>query len=224
MRPLPQRTTIALFALLLSTPLSLSLHAQQSAPTDNSAQASPLGARTTSPTTDGSNEASPLPDTSHGGLGVNASLPAGTAIPVALVNAISSGSLHNGQQVAARTTAAIRTPHGTLPAGTAAIVTVVATSPAGRVISVGEFSLELSHLGSSSLYTDIQTYRGKPGTRDLPDALPSLGSEASLPADAPLTFRIMALATAAEQAPADSGLLPGGINGIADATATSAAR
>jgi len=143
------------------------------------------------------------------------SLRAHTPISVRLDRAIDSGRVHNGETVHGRTTAAVFTATGTLPAGTPVEITVVSTAPAGQLTAAGEFSIELSRLGHQSVFTDIQTFRGQPGKREVADAAPALGTDAGLPAGAALTFHVMKPAVAADGPPKDLGRTPGSVTGIA---------
>lgn len=181
---------------------------------DSSAQSSPIGASAKTPATDSSAQSSPPigPVSAH----ADSSIAPGTAVSLKLVNAIDSGRLKNGQTVPAALTAPLHTTTGTtLPPGTPIDIAVIATVPAGKLIAVGEFSLQAVRVGNVSLYTETQTYRGKPGHRDVPDAVPATGTDAGLPAGASLTFHELKPPSAATSAPQDTTNTPGSVNGIA---------
>lgn len=78
----------------------------------------------------------------------------------------------------------------TLPAGTPVMLTVIESVPVGRLGAAGELSLQVLRVGSLAVFTDTQTFHGKPGHQDLPDSAPQLGTEASFAAGAQLSFTI----------------------------------
>ena len=136
-------------------------------------------------------------------------------VRVALDRAIDSGRLKNGQSVPARLTAPVRSSAGVLPAGTPVSLTVVATVPAGRLTAVGEFSLQAVRVGRIGTETDIKTYRGKPGHRDVADAAPAVGTDAGLPAGASLEFHVLHPPHPATGDLRESPHTPGSVNGVA---------
>ena len=137
------------------------------------------------------------------------------ALPVTLTQAIDSGRLKNGQHVQATLSAAV----GRLPAGTPAVLSVIATVPAGVIAAAGEFSLQLVSVGRVAVYTETQTFRGLPGHKDLPDSAPAVGTDAGLAAGAPLTFHVQPPPTAATGAPKAGTETPGSVNGRASGDA-----
>jgi hypothetical protein len=181
--------------------------------TDSSAQASPIKDAPKVPAVDASAEASPIPATP---LDCRPVIAAKTAIPLTLDEAIDSGRVKNGQTVLG----ALSAPVGKLPAGTAVALTVVATVPAGKVNAVGEFSLQVVRVGKSEVYTDTQTFRGKPGHKDVADAAPAIGTDAGLPKGAPLTFHVLPQPAPANGPPAKAdGKVPGSVDGVASGLA-----
>lgn len=154
--------------------------------TDSAAQASPIRPAPSAPATDSAAQASPV-----GSARTGVSIAPHTAIPIRLTSAIDSGHLKNGDTVRVTLASPVSlTPHGSLPTGTPAELTVIETLPAGRIASAGELSLQLVRVGSISVTTDPLIYRGQPGHKDLPDSAPAVGTDAVLPAGAELTFRV----------------------------------
>jgi hypothetical protein len=155
--------------------------------TDSSAQASPVNATPKGPVIDSASQASPVPPSRVGAP----SFSTGEAITVHLQHAIDSGRVKNGENIPGTLDAAVRTQGGsTLPAGTPVVLSVIATVPAGKLSAAGELSLQLLRVGNAAVFTDTQTFRGKPGHRDLPDAAATVGTDAGLPAGAKLTFHV----------------------------------
>jgi hypothetical protein len=183
----------------------------ESPPTDTSVQSSPLHPTPKAPVVDDSMQSSPIPEPKPGGVWIAPH----TAIPIALDEAIDSGKLKNGQTVQARLTAPVSSHGKTLPAGTRAEVTVVATVPAGKLNAEGEFSLQLESVGGVAAYTDTQTFRGKPGTRDVADAAPAIGTDAGLARGATLTFHVLPPPVEATAPPPNVPNPPGAVNGTA---------
>lgn len=201
-------------ALALGAAASLPAQKPQSAPaTDSSAQASPIQPTPAAKPVDSSALASPeIGPSVHGG----AALPPGAAVRVTLGRAIDSGRLKNGDSVPARLSEPVRTTRGSvLPAGTPVVITVVATVPAGKLSAVGEFSLQAVRVGSVATATDTQTYRGRPGHKDVADAAPALGTDAGLAAGAALAFHVLKPPTPASGAPSQTARVPGAVNGTA---------
>jgi hypothetical protein len=161
-------------------------------PVDTSVQASPIKPPATAPAVDSSVEASPVtigPKTTPG-----PHIPAGTAIPLRLERAANSAQMKNGDTLAAVLTAAVPVSGGkSLPVGTKVDVSVVATIPAGKLQSAGEFTLQVVKVGTLTVATDPEEFEGKPGHKDLPDSAPDKGTEATLPAGAVLTFHVQAI-------------------------------
>lgn len=156
-------------------------------PTDTTVQSSPVKAPPKEPAVDDSMESSPIPEPHRSGVWIAPH----TAISIALDEAIDSGKLKNGQTIPARLAAAV-TAHGkTFPAGTPVQLTVVATVPAGRMYQVGEISLQVLSVSGTPASTDTLTFRGKPGPRLTPDAVPALGTDASLASGTQLTFHVL---------------------------------
>jgi len=185
--PEPSLVGLALAGLLL---LGIPAYAQktiESPPTDTAVQSSPLKPPPKAPAVDDSMQSSPIPEPKSSGVWIAPH----TAIPIALGEAIDSGKLKNGQAVQARLTAAVSAHGKTLPAGTPVQLTVVATVPAGRMYPVGEISLQVLSVGGTPASTDTLTFRGKPGPRLTPDAVPAIGTDASLASGTQLTFHVL---------------------------------
>ena len=180
-------------------------------PTDTTVQSSPVKAPPKEPAVDDSMESSPIPEPHRSGVWIAPH----TAISIALDEAIDSGKLKNGQTVPARLAAPVSVQGKTLPAGTRAEVTVVATVPAGKLNAEGEFSLQLESVGGMHAYTDTQTFRGKPGTRDVADAAPAIGTDAGLASGATLTFHVLPPPVEATAPPPNVPNPPGAVNGVA---------
>jgi hypothetical protein len=175
-------------------------------------QSSPDRGAPRAPVVDGSSEASPASGALPKG---SATLSPGTAIRVTLAHGIDSGRLKNGDTVAAKLRSSVRDSSGkTLPAGTAVHISVISTVPAGELSAAGEFSLEVVGVGPAHVFTDIKTYRGKPGKRDVADSAPAVGTDAALPAGAVLTFVVQRPPSALTRTSA-SGHPPGSVNGTA---------
>ncbi len=177
-------------AAALFTVVSTGAQTRTSQPVnDSAAQASPSGPVRKAPATDASAEASPT-DARQGSKA--RAFPAHTALHVVLTDSIDSGNLKNGQMVHGKLQSAdAARSSGTrtaMKAGAPVVLTVVGTVPAGKLNAVGEISLELVHVGGQSVETNILTFRGQPGHRDLPDSAPMIGTNAGLPAGTALTF------------------------------------
>lgn len=186
-------------------------------PTDVSAQASPLASAPRSAVVDSSLQASPMigPPVSYAPSRAS-TIAAGTDVQVVLERSIDSGRLKNGEDASARLAAPVRLESGeVLPAGTPVVINVIETLPAGVLSAEGEFSLQAQQIGSVELFTNIETFRGKPGPRDVADAAPAVGTDAGLPAGARLTFRVLPQPSAAGGPPEESALSPGAVDGIA---------
>jgi hypothetical protein len=208
----PIHRGLGIFLILAGASVTVGAQHTTSAPaTDSATQASPLQPAPHVPAVDAATEASPI--TQHGGHGI--SIAPHTAVPIQLDETIDSGKLKNGQTVAAKLTAAVRAGSTTLPAGTPVSITVVATVPAGKLTSMGEFSLQVLSVGRVGVYTDTQTFRGRPGHRDVADATPAVGTDAGLPTGAPLTFHVLPPPSAATAAPRNTAHSPGSVNGTA---------
>lgn len=190
-----------------------SLVAQSTPPvTDSSAQASPAMPAPAAPVTDAAAQASPAPGLRTGGV----SIAPHTAVTVRLPIAIDSGHLTNGQTLRATLAAPIAlSPGRALPVGTPVEMTVVETVAAGRISSAGELSLQALQVGSIPVYTDTLTFRGRPGHKDVPDAVPAVGTDARLPAGAELTFHVLPPAAPATGPPRTSGTSSGSERGNA---------
>ena len=192
----------------------------QSQPTnDSAAQASPIGPVLHTPATDSSEQASPIAQGHRSGRGVAPH----TAVRIVLNEGIDSGTLKNGQTVTGKLTSITPPPRtggtkvggaSTVKTGTPVTLSVIATVPAGKLNAVGEMSLELVQIGKQSVYTDVQTFRGKPGTRDLPDSAPTMGTNAGLPAGTELTFTVQAEPGFTEPAPKARKDGPGSVTGL----------
>lgn len=183
-------------------------------PTDSSAQASPIQSAPHARAVDEAMQASPVSLTA-GGAGNGPDFSPHTAIPVRLSAAIDSGSLKNGQMVPASLTSAIRSGNITFAQGSPVELSVVETVPAGRISAAGEFSLQLLRVGKADVFTDIQTFRGDTGKKDLPDSAPAVGTDAGLPSGASLVFHVQPHPQAAEGPPSNTESTPGSVNGTA---------
>jgi len=203
--------SLSFTGLLLAALPALAQKTTSPPPTDTAVQSSPLQPAPKIPAVDTSAQSSPIPEPHPSGVWVAPH----TAIPVALETAIDSGKLHNGQTIHARLTAAVPAHGKTLPAGTPVAMTVVATVPAGKLNAVGEFSLQVLSVGGVSVYTDTQTFRGKPGERLTADATPAVGTDAGLAHGAPLTFHVLPPPIPATAPPPNVPNPPGSVNGTA---------
>jgi hypothetical protein len=141
-------------------------------------------------------------------------------VRVQLARAIDSGRLKNGDTVAAKLAAPVRTSSGaTLPAGTAVTITVVESVPAGRLSAAGEFSLQAVRVGRVATATDFKVYRGQPGPKEVADAAPKIGTDAGLPAGATIVFHVLKPPAPDDGAPKNSARVPGAVNGVASGSA-----
>ena len=181
-------------------------------PTDTSAQASPTTPAAKAPATDSSAQASPV---GAGKRQTGPVLAPHTAVPVTLDEGIDSGHLKNGQTVHGRLSSDVPARNGTLRSGTPVQLSVIGTVPAGRLNAVGEMSLQLEQIGKVPVNTEVLTFRGKPGHKDLPDSAPALGTNAGLASGAALTFHIAPQPVFADNAPAPDKATPGSVNGVA---------
>ena len=171
---------------------------------DSAAQSSPTGPVLNTPATDASAEASPI-DPTHAAKGRG--IAPHTALHVVLTDGIDSGNLKNGQAV-----------HGKLQnggsagkSGTPVLLTVVGTVPAGKLNAVGEISQEVVRVGGIAVETNILTYRGQPGHRDLPDSAPMIGTNAGLPAGTAMTFVVQPQPSFAQGDPGSGKFVPGSV-------------
>jgi hypothetical protein len=199
-----QRKLFVATGFALSCLAGARIAAQQ--PTDTSVQSSPVAAPPKVPAVDSSVQASPVPGPAV--KAVTTYVAPGTAIPVRLTEAIESGTLKNGTVVhatlavpvklsAAAQAAGTGSGSPSLPAGSAVELSVIETVPADKIDSAGEMSLQLVRVGTMSVFTDTQTFNGKPGHKELPDSSPAKGTEATLAAGATLTFHVQPPPTAA---------------------------
>ncbi len=184
-------------------------------PTDSAAQSSPTTPPPkAAPADDTATEASPVAESRGHGSGFAVH----TALPVKLSEGVDSGHLKNGQTVSATLSAPAKLSSGsTLPVGTPAKLTVIATVPAGKLNAVGEMSLQLVSVGKTGVFTDTLTYRGKPGYKDLPDSAPVTGTDAGLAQGATLTFHVQPQPAMASAPP--KGTPEGLVNGISSGDA-----
>jgi hypothetical protein len=181
-----------------------------SPPTDTSAQSSPVRPAPKAPVVDDATQSSPVSQPHTSGVWIAPH----TALHIALEETIDSGKLKNGQTVHATLTTAVSAHSKTLPPGTSAVLTVVATVPAGKLDAVGEFSLQLESIGGVHVYTDTLTFRGHPGPRDVADAAPAIGKDAGLPHGAPLTFHVQPPPVEATSPPKNVAKPPGAVTGV----------
>ena len=184
--------------------------------TDTSVQASPIQAAPRAPVVDASMQASPV---SFGSQDGPARLLPKTALAVKLLRPIDSGTLKNGQSVSATLEKPVRSGDTTIPEGTSVELSVVGTVPAGRMGAAGEFSLQLVRVGKLDVFTEIQTYRGDVGKKDLPDSAAATGTDAGLASGALLTFHVQPPPQPENGPPANVGNPPGSINGTARGSA-----
>jgi hypothetical protein len=138
------------------------------------------------PATDVATESSPVASAPHG-LG----LAANTPVAVRLLKAIDSAHVRNGDMLDANLAAPVRASDGhTLPAGTRVGLTVLAVAAAGKIASRGEITLQVTHVGNANALTDVLTFHGQLGHKDLADSAPQKGTEASLAANTTLHFHV----------------------------------
>lgn len=172
---------------------------------DSAAQASPTGPTLNTPAIDSSLEASPSDET-H--TAKRRGIAPHTALHVVLTDGIDSGSLKNGQPVHGK----LQSATGSVgKAGTPVLLTVVGTVPAGKLNAVGEISLQVVRVGGQSVDTEILTFRGQPGHRDLPDSAPMVGTNAGLPAGTALLFHVQPPPSFADAKPGSGRFVPGSV-------------
>jgi hypothetical protein len=116
----------------------------------------------------------------NNGLGIAS----GTPIVVHLNQTVDSGHVHNGQVLQGTLIRAA----GNAPAGSPVEITVISAAAAGQMSSAGEISLQVTRINGSSALSQVITAQGKAGPRDVPDALPTRGTEAQITADQQLTL------------------------------------
>jgi hypothetical protein len=183
-------------------------------PTDVSVQSSPTKVVAKGPVDDAAVQSSPVTGAAAKSAG---HLRPGTAIPLKLSAALDSGSLKNGQTVSATLTSMVPVLGGaTLAAGTPVQLTVVETLAAGKIASAGEISLQVQRVGTVSVYTDTQTFRGQPGHKDVADSAPQKGTDARLAAGAMLKFHVQPQPQPVNGPPANKAAGPGDVNGVAN--------
>ncbi len=120
------------------------------------------------------------------------SLPVGSGVSVRLVEAVDSGTNKNGDAVQGVLSAPVKTTKGTtLPSGTEVMGTVVSSAKAGELQSAGEISLQLTRVGNAPVITDVLDFNGREGHKDVADSAPAKGTEAMVPAEAVLQFKVM---------------------------------
>ncbi len=108
----------------------------------------------------------------------------GTPIQVKLLHSADSGHVRNGDTLAATLAA----PIGGLSTGTPVQLTVVQASQAGSLTSAGELSIQVTRIGNYDVLSLIVTAVGKEGKKELPDAAPAIGTEATFGAEQDLSF------------------------------------
>jgi hypothetical protein len=131
----------------------------------------------------------------------------GTTLQIRVTQALSSGNALNGMALYGVLEAPVRTKTGVvLKVGTRVLGTVVSSARAGTIQSSGVLSVQLTHVGPAAVITNVLSFNGKPGHRDLPDSAPAKGGEARVDAGAQLQFQVM-----------ETGNVPGIVPGIAPA-------
>ncbi len=119
-------------------------------------------------------------------------LPKGSSVSVQLTEAVDSGTTKNGDAVRGVLSAPVKTVRGeTLPAGTAVTGTVVSSAKAGELQSAGELSMQLTRVGNAAIVSDVLDFNGKEGHKDVADSAPAKGTEAMVPAETVLTFKVL---------------------------------
>jgi len=108
----------------------------------------------------------------------------GTLIQVKLLHSADSGHVRNGDTLAATLAA----PVGGLSTGTPVQLTVVQASQAGSLTSAGELSIQVTRIGNYDVLSLIVTAVGKEGEKELLDAAPAIGTEATFGAEQDLSF------------------------------------
>ena len=138
-----------------------------------------------------------------------APLPRGTAVAVGteirmtIGQEVSSGAQMNGDKFRGSLVAPVRTTSGAvLPQGTVVEGTVVSSAKAGLITSGGVLSLQVTRVGGVPVITDVVDFNGQEGHKDVADAAPAKGSEASVSAGAMLNFHVLEVGHA-------TGLVPG---------------
>lgn len=111
-------------------------------------------------------------------------IPSGTPIRVRLKQPVDSGHAKNGDTL----DAVLAEPVGGQPSGTPVQLTVVLSLRAGMITSHGELSLQVIRIANHRVLSEIVTALGKDGPKELPDAAPSLGTEAGFSPDQVITL------------------------------------
>lgn len=155
---------------------------------------------------DRSGQASPVPAGRPG-----RSLPQGVIVEVKLEQPVSSGTQRNGDSVRGTLVSPLRTTRGAiLPAGTPVQATVVSAAKAGTIRSGGVLSLQLTHVGSIGLVSDVRDFDGKEGHKDVADSAPGKGEEATVAPGTALRFEVLETGEATGLMPDDGDAALGG--------------
>ncbi len=97
---------------------------------------------------------------------------------------VDSAHARNGDTLAG----SLAAPLAGMPVGTPVTMTVISASSAGSVQSYGELSIQVLSVGNHPLLSNVVSAVGQEGKRELPDAAPAKGTEASFSAERPLTL------------------------------------
>ncbi len=115
-----------------------------------------------------------------------------TPLKVRLSASLSSGVQRNEDTVAGVLMEAVTASSGkVLPQGTPVKVTILTAAKAGQVSSAGELSLEVLEVGSVPVVSNVLEFDGQEGRREVADANPEKGTEATVPTGASLQFFVM---------------------------------
>ena len=159
----------------------------QSHADDTSVPASPVGGPTSVHRADDSS----VPASPVTAEVAPASLKVGTVLRVQLAKALDSGTLHEGDNLTGKLVGGVRTSAGqAIAAGASVTATVVSAAPAGKIASAGELSLQVTKVGTVAVVSDVLSFEGQEGHKDLPDSAPAKGTDAKVAAGRVLTFRV----------------------------------
>jgi hypothetical protein len=102
-----------------------------------------------------------------------------------------------------------------VPAGSKVEATVVSAAPAGTMQSAGVLSLQLTRVNGVALVSDVAEFAGKEGHREIADANPQKGTEATVDSGTPLTFHVVenGPATGLDRSGADRARSEGPVSG-----------
>jgi hypothetical protein len=164
----------------------------------------PLDTRTVPDPTDASLPESPV---ASGRAPVR--IRANTPIKLRLTQAVDSGAQRNGDTVAGVLLDPVRASNGTvLKPGTPVKATVLAAAKAGQLQSAGVLSLQLYQVGGLPVTSNVLEFSGNEGKREVADANPEKGTEASVQPGTELRFEVLGSGDQDDPAGAEEGMKP----------------